>query len=236
MQTQQYPLEKQHWEMNSTERAEATFIKEIEELQQKLNDNQGKPLTPQEKDKISADLNLRLEQIATIGWVESEIDKLKNFRNKGTSIMDQRKRRWENHSSTRLGENLSRIGKVRPDQNCQAHAIIAGTDPKAGRMRAMLALIGRRVDDPSNGVWLPNYEKNHPHWAMPNAVCHAWLNHDGYHDWIHTDMFTSNLVSAPKITDHNLVISQLQKIAILLQKYGDNVPDKAIKKKKKVEA
>ena len=36
MLTQQYPLEKQHWEMNSTERAEATFIKDVEELKKNL--------------------------------------------------------------------------------------------------------------------------------------------------------------------------------------------------------
>lgn len=234
---QQYPLEKQHWEMNAVERAEVVFKDDVEKLKAKLNDNDndGKPLTAAEKDKITRELNTRLEDIKTKGWILSQVNRLNDFRVKGSDVMEERDRYWEKHLSNRLGDNLRRVGKMRPDKNCQAHAIIAGTDPEAGYMRSMLAVIGKRVDDPCNGAWLPSYEKYIPHWSMPNSVCHAWLNNNGYHRWISTDRFTNQVVMDTELAHHDIVLSELKNIATLLQNYRDLVPKKAIVTKKDTE-
>jgi len=227
---QQYPLEKQYWEMNPTERAEASFLRDIEDLKKRLANNDGKPLTPEEKSQITSEINSRLKSIGVTGWIQSQINLLGNFKNKSAQL-EERQLRWEKHCSTRLGDNLRRAGKMRPDSNCQAHAIIAGKDQNAGEMRAMLAAIGIRVDDPCNGAWLPAYEKHLPHWAMPNAVCHAWLNHAGYHRWLAVDIFTEPFILDADESSYHRAVSHLNNVATRLQYYGDKIPKTAIKTK-----
>lgn len=179
---QQYPQEKQHWEQNESERALVEFEKAIDEMYCCLENNDGKPLSDNEKIEIKKSLNLQLLQAQRIGDLDKRLSK---FRNKGMSLtMIERQERWAKHSSSRLGRNLRLAGKPRPDINCQAHAIIAGNDPAAASMRYMLILAGMKVDDPVNGAWLPSYESGAPHWSMAKAVCHSWLNHNGYHQWL----------------------------------------------------
>lgn len=227
---QQYPMEKQYWEKSNTERTEDVFEKEVNKLKAKLENNDGGlPLAPKEKDRINRYLNSQLGRIRQSGKIDAQLER---FRRKSSS-MKERELRWENHYSKRLGENLRRIGKPQPDKKCQPHAIIAGKDPEAGYMRAMLAVVGIRVDDPYNGVWLPAYEDCMPHWAFPNAVAHAWLNHPGYHKWLSDDKFFNFIdILSPDDKSRNAIIAILKNISILLQLERHSVPAKAIKMKK----
>lgn len=223
MQLQQYPQEKQYWEQNHSERVLAKFEKEVESLKSKLENNEGKPLTSKEKDRIVSSLNVQLLYIKQVGDIEARVTRFRNPNPK----MVERELRWEKHSSTRLGKNLRLAGNPRPDKRCQAHAIIAGNDPAANGMRGMLAVMEIRVDDAINGVWLPGYEIDIPHWSMPNSVCHAWLNHDGYHAWL-AGQFGATVVQTKDKAKGRIVIAILQKTAIMLQSERHNIPKSAI--------
>lgn len=66
----------------------------------------------------------------------------------------------EEHSSQRLGKFLETVGYLRPDENFEAHAIVSGGHARAVIARDILAQFNIRIDDPSNGVWLPNFKRN----------------------------------------------------------------------------
>lgn len=223
---QQYPVEKQFWEQGQTERAVEMFERDVTRLKSDLAQNKGNPLSNSEKKKIGVGLDRQLRRIKQIGDVEARLTK---FRKK-TDVMSRRELRWETHYSQRLGKNLRLAGKPRPDEKCQAHAIVAGADPSAGEMRGMLAVMGMRVDDPVNGVWLPAHEDDIPHWALPNAVAHSWLNHAGYHNWLSQDIFAA-LTSESDDSKSHLVAAKLTAVAKLLQQLGNKVPKKAIRTK-----
>lgn len=223
---QQYPLDKQYWEQSDSERALTTFTKEVERLKLELSDK-GNEISVADKTRITANLNSQLIKMQKIGNLEACLARFQH----PTPEKTERQRRWESHSSSRLGRNMRLAGKPQPDPCCQAHAIIAGTDPAAASMRGMLAVVGIRVDDPVNGAWLPGYEDNLTLWAMPNAVAHAWLNHDGYHNWLFQDILTESLVFGATENDGLKVAAKLKFTARRLQHQRDKVPDKAIQTK-----
>jgi len=88
-----------------------------------------------------------------------------------------------------------------------------------------------RVDDPMNGAWLPGYEKDLPHWAMPDSVAHAWLNHAGYHP----DRIGRSLMRTQDDSLQSVLIAKLQKAAFMLQREKQNIPRSAIRTKKDTE-
>lgn len=224
---QQYPLEKHYWEQSNTERAFSRFEKDVIRLKGELAKNSDKPLTSDNKIKVTTALNLQLQQIGQIGDIDG---RLEGFRKRGAK-MTERKLRWEKHSSQRLGKNLRLAGKAKPDDKCHAHAIVAGGDPIATGMRGMLAIAGIRVDDAVNGTWLPGYEDDMPHWAMPNAVAHAWLNHEGYHRWLVKDRLGKGLVATTTPSLGKLIVAKLQKTALMLQNERHTIPSEALQTK-----
>lgn len=224
---QQYPLEKHYWEQSNAERAFDRFENEVVRLKSELAKDGGKPLKPDQKIEIMTALNLQLQQVRKTGNIDARLER---FRQRSTA-MTARELRWERHDSQRLGKNLRLAGKPKPDDKCHAHAIVAGGDPIATGMRAVLAVAGIRVDDAVNGTWLPGYEDDLPHWAMPNAVAHAWLNHDGYHDWLADDILGPSIFSATGSSTGKLLVSLLQKTALMLQNDRHSIPKKALRTK-----
>lgn len=72
----------------------------------------------------------------------------------------------EDHRSIRLGKFLETAGYDRPDQNFEAHALVSGGHSRAIIARDILAQFNIRIDDPSNGLWLPNFKRNLPHYPQ----------------------------------------------------------------------
>lgn len=66
----------------------------------------------------------------------------------------------EKHKSKRLGDFLKASGYDRPTQDFEAHAIVSGQHFRAVAAREILASFDLRIDDPINGVWLPNFKRN----------------------------------------------------------------------------
>ncbi|MCA6063655.1 AHH domain-containing protein [Thalassolituus marinus] len=82
----------------------------------------------------------------------------------------------EQHDSTRLGDFLGAVGYERPVcGNFEAHAIVSGGHIRAEAAREILAQYNVRIDDPCNGVWLPNYKRNlpnYPDFAFAHRTVH----------------------------------------------------------------
>lgn len=66
----------------------------------------------------------------------------------------------EKHCSKRIGRHLSVSGYNRPSDDFEAHAIVSGGHSRAFIAREILAQFNIRIDEPVNGVWLPNFKKN----------------------------------------------------------------------------
>ena len=90
----------------------------------------------------------------------------------------------EEHDSHRLGLHLRASGKPKPDDRCDAHAIVAGAHKNSAVARALLAQYKIRIDDPDNGCWLPRRTADTPHWAFTNAVPHSRIHRFNYYRWL----------------------------------------------------
>ena len=91
--------------------------------------------------------------------------------------------RAEEHDSALLGKHLVNVGKNRP-ANCHAHAIVAGKHHNAAILRALMARLKIRIDDPDNGCWLPKNTAATPHPEFPKAVPHSRIHRFNYYFWL----------------------------------------------------
>lgn len=66
----------------------------------------------------------------------------------------------EEHNSRRLGDFLSCQGYTRPGDEFEAHALVSGGNPRAAVAREIIAQYKIRIDEPTNGLWLPNFKRN----------------------------------------------------------------------------
>lgn len=88
----------------------------------------------------------------------------------------------ENHSSARLGKFLETAGYGRPDENFEAHALVSKRHARAVIARDILAQFNIRIDEPSNGLWLPNFKRDlpqHPQYQSSHRSIHkktSYLN------------------------------------------------------------
>lgn len=91
----------------------------------------------------------------------------------------------EKHESARLGVFLSATDP-RPHPLCDAHAIISGGHSESSDLRATMAWFQRRIDDPTNGCWLPRNTaaKIHMPKRLRNAVAHSRIHRKRYYRWL----------------------------------------------------
>lgn len=94
----------------------------------------------------------------------------------------------ENHQSSLLAHFLTISGDPKPHSKCHAHAIVSGAHRYAAELRAVLAWLKLRIDDPDNGCWLP--ENTAAKTQMPvrlrNAVPHSRIHRFNYYFWLNT--------------------------------------------------
>lgn len=80
------------------------------------------------------------------------------------------------HLSERLGKNMRAVGRSKPTERYDAHAIVSGGHTKAAQARITLARVHVGLDDPSNGAWLSrggNDARKSNCWSTPGAVPHS---------------------------------------------------------------
>jgi len=109
--------------------------------------------------KIDAETNRLINRVIAETKLRAMKDSLRLYVDGGLK-MSHAELMKEDHSSLRLGKFLETAGYSRPDQNFEAHALVSGGHARAVIAREILAQFNIRIDEPSNGVWLPNFKRN----------------------------------------------------------------------------
>ncbi|MCL6269346.1 AHH domain-containing protein [Sansalvadorimonas sp. 2012CJ34-2] len=93
----------------------------------------------------------------------------------------------DEHQSQRLGENMRAVGRPKPTERYDAHAIVSGSHDRAALSRVKMARLRVGLDDPDNGAWLPRRghdAKGSRCWATPGAIPHSRIHRKSYYNWI----------------------------------------------------
>ncbi len=115
----------------------------------------------------------------------------------------------EEHRPNRLTQHKKATGVKKP-LNTATHAIVSGAHPRAEAARKILARFKIRVDDPHNGVFLPQSSRYIPHPEMPDAVNHAGVHTKEYYVNVTTILRQTNSAMECRVA--------LKLIAVRLQK------------------
>lgn len=119
--------------------------------------------------KIDQETNKLINRVIVETKFRAMRDSLREYVDKGIS-MSREELMSEDHRSARLGKFLETAGYGRPDQNFEAHALVSGGHPRAVIAREILAQFDIRIDDPSNGLWLPNFKRNLPQYPQYHSA------------------------------------------------------------------
>lgn len=126
-----------------------------------------------------------IADFAAVGALGVMYDKLDQYRIDADQ-MTTRELANEKHKSTRLAKHMCKSGDPKPSSHCDCHAIVSGGMKQAIQIRAILAWLKVRIDDPVNGCWLPRDWEDRAH--MPNylrkAVPHRRIHHKSYYAWL----------------------------------------------------
>lgn len=133
----------------------------------------------------------------------------------------------ESHDSAILGKNLRAVGKTKPDDRVDAHAIVSGAHSLAARVRGVMAELGIRVDDPDNGMWMPRRTKDTPHWAFPKCPPHSRIHRFNYYFWIQSQLLNlSNEVDFRRVLrDIADDLHQNYQPGYVMMKKGQGLPE-----------
>lgn len=149
---------------------------------------QPKPFYQKDRREVAIDMfvskaNFTRADYMALRVVEQVEEGLDKYR-KAAKDMDEEALLLEEHDSAKMGQFMEKNGKPHPGGNCDAHAIVSGSHPKAIQQRAMLAYVKIRIDDIRNGTWLPSRTADTPHPKMPAAVPHSRIHRNGYYIWL----------------------------------------------------
>ncbi|NMF47842.1 hypothetical protein HHL01_06575 [Pseudoalteromonas arctica] len=101
----------------------------------------------------------------------------------------------EHHPTEKLAKFLRAAGEPKPTSYHEAHHIVCGKGRYRQRLtyaaRLRMHSFGIGINDPTNGVWLRNFEKNKSDdWATPDTVSHRRLHRHNYEVWVSTSLRT----------------------------------------------
>lgn len=135
----------------------------------------------------------------------------------------------EHHPTNNLAKFLYAVGEPKPTVEHEAHHIISGKgryNPQAIlRARLNLHMAGIGINDPHNGIWLINFNKNKAHdWATKDAPPHRKIHRYNYETWI-----GSNLGIRMKKKDKSLFLNKLRNVKINIK--TGTLPSKIFEKK-----
>jgi hypothetical protein len=117
----------------------------------------------------------------------------------------------KHHPTTVLARNMRADGRPQPSQRHSPHHIVQGKGkhPRTADVRLNLHLYGIRINDPSNGVWMPRTKADRGHWSMPGAPAHSEIHTFNYETWI-------NFLLAP-LEGEEVIRAALMRIRCLLR-------------------
>lgn len=153
-----------------------------------------------------------IADFAAVGNLGVMYDKLDQYRIQAMQ-MSTRQLESERHKSYRLADHMRRSGDPRPSSRTDCHAIVSGGMQRAIQIRALMAWLKVRIDDPVNGCWLPRDWADRPH--MPNhlrsAVPHKRIHHMRYYAWL------NRLIDPTMIKTTGQLINRLRMTRSFLQ-------------------
>lgn len=118
---------------------------------------------------------------------------LQQYRNDNEKLNADELLQEPHHPTAKLGKFLFATGEPKPTPHHEAHHIIAGKgrylQPKMLAARLNMHLIGVGINDPFNGTWLINFERNKEFdWATQDAPIHRKLHRKNYESWISNNL------------------------------------------------
>lgn len=151
-------------------------------------------------------LHLQRQRASLIGHARQQ--DLKAYREKSKSAGISKLLKEAHHPTKTLANLLCQDAEPKPSDVHEAHHIIMGKGKymiaEMMQARTALHLFGVGINDPKNGVWLPNYFKNSEewrlpdsdpkrpkHWATPESPPHRPIHGKNYEKWV-----TENLLFA----------------------------------------
>ncbi|WKT59942.1 AHH domain-containing protein [Microbulbifer thermotolerans] len=152
--------------------------------------------SPQERDKRLREwrearehLEQERRRINTLASIEDGLVKYRMEFNALTSSQRLERMRKEKHHPTKvLARHLLAEGEPKPSLQHVAHHLIPGKGRCKQKnllaARIKLHLSGIRINDPRNGVWIPNLKTHKNHWATPEAPTHKSIHGVNYEHWI----------------------------------------------------
>ncbi|WP_444995538.1 AHH domain-containing protein [Aliikangiella sp. IMCC44359] len=126
-----------------------------------------------------------IADFAAVGVRGEMYDRLDKYRMQAMK-MSEEQIKSEKHRSARLARHMVRAGDPRPSSHCDCHAIVSGGHQRTFQIRALMAWLKVRIDDPHNGCWLPkdwDDRKYMPNY-LRNGVPHRRIHHGGYYRWL----------------------------------------------------
>lgn len=149
---------------------------------------------------------------AAVGTLGEMYDRLDQYRMEGMQMREVQLK-TEKHKSGRLSEHMRRSGDPRPSSRCDCHAIVSGGMKKAIQIRAIMAWLKVRIDDPANGCWLPRDWADRMHMPnhLRNAVPHRRIHHRFYYNWL------ADRINFTTIRNAEQLINTLRMVRRLLQ-------------------
>lgn len=194
----------------------------------------NKPYAFKDKVEISIDQFAALENpsqsdlnyVKVIAQVEEQLD---IYRKKGAKL-DEEVLEEEAHQSKVLAAFMAATGDPRPNKHCHAHAIISGAHKDAAELRATLAWLKLRIDDPHNGCWLPRNTaaKALMPTRLKDAVPHSRIHRYNYYFWLNRIINPVAVKSQEKLIEVlNMVEMRLQSSKqppYVMNKKGEGLP------------
>ncbi|ROS00204.1 HNH/ENDO VII superfamily nuclease [Sinobacterium caligoides] len=169
----------------------------------------GKSPTVHQKRHIELEEGL----ISNLAQVEQRLEEYEGWVRQATAS----ELREEGHNSKRLGRNLRAAGRAKPDDRCDAHAIVSGKHKYSRLLRITLSMRQIGVDEADNGCWLPrSWSKDRNHWALSHAVPHSRIHRKSYYRWLEIEL--------PMRLTSNQLREKLRTIGRLLQQNKSEIP------------
>ena len=152
---------------------------------------------------------VELNRVKIVSQVEQMLDKYRA--EAGTLTVDDLEQ--EKHESAVLAAFMTATGDPRPHELCHAHAIVSGAHKDAAELRAMLAWLKVRIDDPFNGCWLPRNTAAKAHMPphLRDAVPHSRIHRYNYYFWL------NRLINPVATTSRDNLVKALGMIELRLQ-------------------
>lgn len=158
--------------------------------------------------KLESPTEADLARVAVAASVQAGIDQYRAAAAKMS--LDQLEE--EKHCSDRLARHLmAEAGTAHRPARCHAHAIVSGGHKEAAKLRAVLAWLKLRIDDPDNGCWLPENTAATPHPLFKNAIPHSKIHRYNYYKWLQTIITIQNMKTQDRLRAAlKLIARQLQ--------------------------